>query len=118
MIWQSVSVVCDSSLHQNAVALGWCLAGVLRLLNLSDQELKGLANVLVVSCARLGPAALYLFGELLSIFGGDLSLLGSQVALVADNADRNGVSALDDKDLWLACLGIPCPHKRKHSPGG
>lgn len=84
-------------LHQNAIALSWCLAGVLRLFDLSNQEFEGLADVLVVSCARLGPAALYLLGELLAVFGGDLSLLGSQVALVADNADRDGVSALDDK---------------------
>lgn len=101
IVWQNVPLeTClRFLLHQNAVALGGCLARVLRLLNLSDQELEGLADVLVVSCARLGPAALNLFGELLSIFRSDLSLLGSQVALVADNADRNGVSTLDDEIL-------------------
>lgn len=90
----------QSPLHQDAIALSRCLAGVLRLLDLSDQELERFADVLVISCARLGPAALDLLGHLLSIFGGNLSLLGSQVALVADDDDGDGFGTLI-KHCWL-----------------
>lgn len=95
------AIVC---LHQNAIALGRSLAWVLRLLNLSDQELESLAHVLVVSRARLGPAALYLLRELLSVFGCHLSLLGAQVALVADDADGDRLGALKSVVQLMGCL--------------
>lgn len=99
IVWQndncsSLNSIRNRCLHQNAIALGRSLAWVLRLLNLSDQELESLAHVLVVSRARLSPAALYLLRELLSVFGCDLSLLGAQVALVADDADGDRLGAL------------------------
>jgi hypothetical protein len=117
-VWQNNMPLCKSvsqlSLHQNTIALARRLAGVLRLLDLPDQELESLAHVLVVSRARLGPAALYLLGELLSIFGCDLSLLGSQVALVADDADGDRLSAL----VFLVSLRVARSGIRAHLPGG
>lgn len=83
--------------HQDAIALRRRFAGVLRLLDLRYQELKSLAHVLVVPRARLGPAALDLLGELLSVLGGDLPLLGSQIALVAHDDDGDRLGALDEQ---------------------
>lgn len=77
-----------------AVALFGGLAGVLRLLDLGNQQLKSLADVLVISCTRFGPSALDLFRYLLAILRGDLALLGTEIALVADNDDGNGLGAL------------------------
>ena len=83
--------------HKDAIALRRSFAGVLRLLDLSYQELKGLAHVLVVPRARLGPATLDLLGELLPVLGGDLPLLGSQIALVANDDDGDRLGALEDQ---------------------
>lgn len=83
-----------------AVALFGGLAGVLRLLDLGNQQLKSLADVLVISCTRFSPAALDLFRHLLAILRGDLALLGTEIALVADNDDGNGLGALW-KRRWL-----------------
>jgi hypothetical protein len=64
-------------LHEVAIALLRGLAGVLRLLNLANEQLKSLADVLVVSRARFRPSALDLLRHLLSILCGDLALLGT-----------------------------------------
>jgi hypothetical protein len=62
---------------------------------LSNQQLKGTTDVLVVSSAGFGPAALDLLGDLLAVLGSDLSLLGPEIALIADNDDWHGFRALD-----------------------
>lgn len=106
--------------HQDAIALRRRFAGVLRLLDLRYQELKGLAHVLVVPRARLGPAALDLLGELLPVLGGDLPLLGSQIALVAHDDDGDRLGALGDEQSAFSLSGAlssqRCEHL--HSPGG
>lgn len=70
------------------------VAGVLRLLDLGNQELKGFGHVLVVPSTRLGPAATALLCHLSALLGAHLALLGAQVALVADDDDRDGVGSL------------------------
>ena len=63
--------------HQHALAALGRHVRVLRLLDLVDQELECLADVLVVARTRLGPRALELLGQLLSLLGRHLPLLGS-----------------------------------------
>lgn len=70
------------------------LARTLGFFNLADQQLKCFGNVLVVPSRGFGPPALELFGEGLSVLGRDLSLFGSQIALIAHDADGNVVGAL------------------------
>lgn len=83
-------------LHCDAIALLRRLSRVLGLLNLSNQQLKCLADVLVVPCARLGPAALEFLRQLLAFFGADLALLWPQIALVTYNDDGNGFGTLGE----------------------
>lgn len=83
-----------SKLHQETIALCWGFSRALRLLNLANQKLKCPANILVVSCARLCPAALELLGKLLALFGADLALLWSKIALVTYDDDGNGFGTL------------------------
>lgn len=71
------------------------IRGVLRLLDLGNQELKGLGHVLVVPSTSFGPATAALLCHLSALLGAHLALLGAQVALVADDDDRDGVSSLD-----------------------
>lgn len=77
-----------ADLHQLAIALCRRVAWILRLLDLPDQYLERLADVLVISCARLSPAALELICHLLALFGANLSLFGSKIALVSYNDNR------------------------------
>lgn len=88
--------------HEHALAALGRLVGVLRLLDLADQQLKRAAHVLAVPRARLGPRALVLVGHRLALLGRHLPLLGAQVALVADDADRDAVCALVCGGSWLA----------------
>ena len=67
----------EHNLHQHALATLSRHVRVLRLLDLVDQELECLADVLVVARACLGPRALELLGQLLSLLGRHLPLLGS-----------------------------------------
>lgn len=80
--------------HEHALAAVGRLARVLRLFDLADEQLKGARHVLVVPRAGLGPGALVLVGHRLALLGRHLPLLGAQVALVADDADRDAGRAL------------------------
>lgn len=91
-------------LHKNAVALLRGLAWGLRLLDLSDHELKGLGHIGVVGRASLGPPALQLLSKLAAILRANLALLRSQIALVADNDDRDRFSALDVQNFWSVVI--------------
>lgn len=84
----------DFRSHHAAFVVTRRLAGVLRLFNLGDHKLKGLGDVVVQPGAGLGEGALKIFCQLSSLFGCDLSLLRLQVALVADNDQRDPVRAL------------------------
>ncbi len=70
------------------------LVGVLGVLNLADQQLKGLGHVLTIPGTSFSEGAIVLFGERLAFLVGYLSLLWSEVGLVANNADWDGVGAL------------------------
>lgn len=83
-------------LHENALAALGRLARVLGLLDLGDQQLKGLSYVLVVPRACLRPAALNLLCYSLALLGGDLSLFGTEVALVSDDDNRDRLGTLRD----------------------
>lgn len=83
-----------TSSHNTALAAGGRLIRVLRLLDLSNEQLKGLANILVVTGTALRPGAIVLLGQLLSVLGGDLSLLGPEVALIAHNDDGDPLDTL------------------------
>jgi hypothetical protein len=76
-------------LHDNAVLALLGLTSFLALLDLGDHTFKGLANVLVESGACFCPATVELLGQLATIFSLDLTLLGSQIGLVADNDERD-----------------------------
>ena len=80
--------------HEHALAALGRLVGVLRLLHLADEQLKGPGDVLVVPGAGLGPGSLVLLGHGLALLGRHLALLGAQVALVADDADGDAGRAL------------------------
>lgn len=80
--------------HDHTLAAGGRLIRILRLLDLSDEQLKGLFDVFVVARAGLGPAAAVLLRQLLAVLSCDLALLGAQVTLVAHDDDRNPLDAL------------------------
>lgn len=81
-------------LHQETIALCWGFSRALRFLNLANQKLKCPANILIVSRARFCPAALEFLGQLLALFGADLALLWSKIALVTYDDDGNGFGTL------------------------
>lgn len=81
-------------LHQETVALCWGFSRALRFLNLANQKLKCPANILIVSCARFRPTTLEFLGQLLALFGADLALLWSKIALVTYDDDGNGFGTL------------------------
>ena len=64
------------------------------LLNLADHQLERLGHVLAVASARLGPRTLVAVRQGLALLRRHLSLLGAQVGLVANEADRDAVEAL------------------------
>lgn len=66
----------------------------MRLFDLSNEKLKGLANILIVAGTALGPGAVVLLAQLLAVLGADLSLLGSEIALVAHNDDGDPLDTL------------------------
>jgi hypothetical protein len=80
--------------HDGALALVGRRVRVLGLLDLLDEKLEGLGDADVVAGAGLGPGAAELLSELLPFLNADLSLLGSQIALVADDADGYLLRAL------------------------
>lgn len=71
--------------HHHTLSAVLRLVGVLGLLDLADQQLKGLGHVRVEACTGLDLGAVKLLGQLLAVLDGDLALLGAQIALVADN---------------------------------
>ena len=80
--------------HHDALAPSSRLAWILRFLNLGNHLLEGCGNVDVQPCASLGEAAVEFIRQLPSLVHRDLSLLGSEVALVADDDQRDPVGAL------------------------
>lgn len=81
-------------LHDTALPSTCWLVGLLRFLNLGDHHLKRFGHIGVVARTRLDPAAAELFGEILSLLGGEFPLGFGYVALVSDNDDGNGLGAL------------------------
>ena len=84
----------SAGLHNKAFSAGGGLVGVLRLLNLTDEQLECFGYVLAVPGTSFGPRAVVLVSERLALLGCHLALLRAEVALVADDADGNGLSAL------------------------
>lgn len=84
------------SLHDHALAVVGRSVGVLGLLDLVNEQLKGFGNMDIVSGTSLGPSAAELLSELLAVLWADLALLWSQVALVADDTDRYFLASLHE----------------------
>jgi hypothetical protein len=84
--------VCSS--HKDAVAFARWSVGVLRLFNLLNKEFKGLSHIHVIAGARFRPGTAQLLSEFLALFGGNLPLLWSKVALIADDTDGDLLGAL------------------------
>jgi len=80
--------------HDDALAACRRLVGVLRLLNLADEELKSFGYVLPIPGTSLGPGAVVLVCQSFALLGRHLALLRTEIALVADNADGDGFGAL------------------------
>lgn len=80
--------------HHNTLSAGGSFVGVLRLLDLGNERLKSLADMLVVAGASFGPAAVKPFCKLPGILLGNLTLFGAQVALIADNDNRDPIGTL------------------------
>jgi hypothetical protein len=88
-------------LHDLAPALATGgLARVLARLHLLNQKLEGLLNVLIVSGAGFGPAALELLRECFAFLGCDLALLGAQIGLVAYNDNGDPFDSLRVEVSW------------------
>lgn len=87
-------ICCRRSSHEHAVALLGSLAGRLCLLDLGNHQLERLGDVGVVRGAGLGPAALQPLAQLAALLDADLALLRPQIALVTDDDDGDGLSAL------------------------
>lgn len=87
-------LVHDLLLHDNAVLALLGLSSLLALLNLFNHTLEGSGDVLVVPGTGLCVSALQLLGQLFAVFGLDLSLFWSQIALVSDNDEWDCISTL------------------------
>ena len=70
------------------------LTRVLARLHLLDQELEGFFDVLIIPRTGLCPAALELLRKLLAVFGGDLTLLGTEIGFVANDDNGDPVDGL------------------------
>ena len=91
--------------HTAVTSPGW-LTWILRLLNLGNHQLEGSGDVLVQPCASLCESAFELVGQLTPVFLGYLSLLGFEVAFVADNNQWHPLRA-----LFASMLVMPdAPH--------
>lgn len=93
------------SSHDFALPTVRALGGVLRLLNLRDQELERLGDVLVIAGTGLGPRAVELLRQPAPILLADLSLLWPQIALVTHNDDRDPVRALREREGTTTLAG-------------
>ena len=71
--------------HDDTFSIVLRFVWILRLLNLTDEQLKGLGDILVVAGAGLGPGAVELLRHLATLLGRDLALLRPEIAFVADN---------------------------------
>lgn len=86
-------------LHDGTLAASVRFIGILSLLNLPNELLKGLGDVLVIASTRFGPGTLQLLRKFLPIFGSDLTLLGAEIALVTDNDNREPLNTLGSRPL-------------------
>lgn len=84
-------------LHDDTFAARRGLIRVLRLLDLRNEQLKSLGDVFVVSGAGFGPATIVLFRQLLTLVGGNLTLLRTEIALVSDNDNGNPLDTLKQR---------------------
>lgn len=82
-------------LHDETLAIVRWFAGRLGLLDLSNHQLKGGRDVCVVAGAGFGPGAVEALGQLLAFFRRDRSHVCGEIALVADEHERNPVLALE-----------------------
>lgn len=87
------------SSHQHTVALGRSLTRVLTLLNLRNQQLKGLAHIRIIRRTRLRPPTIQALTQFPPLLRADLSLLGSQIALVPHDTDGHAVGPKVVEDL-------------------
>ena len=77
----------NSRLHDRALIASGRFIRVLRLLDLANDQFKGLGDILVVACAGLRPCTLIFLAQLLSHFLRDLPLFWAEITLVANNHD-------------------------------
>ena len=82
-------------LHDETLAVVRWFAGRLGLLDLSDHQLKSGRDVCVVAGAGFRPGAVEALGQLLAFFRRDRSHVCGEIALVADEHERNPVLALE-----------------------
>jgi len=81
-------------LHQRALLPTRRLTWILALFDFGNNQLKRLANILVIPRARFSPRTLELLANGFAVFGADLSLFGSEVGFVSYNDDRYPVGSL------------------------
>ena len=81
-------------LHDTALASPGGLIWILRLLRFSNHQFKSFRNIGIKPCTGFREAATEFFGQFASLFGGNMPLISSQVALVPHNHQRNPVSSL------------------------
>lgn len=89
--------------HDDTFAASVRLVRILGLLNLPNELLKGLGDVLIIASTSFGPGTLQLLRKFLAILGGDLTLLGSEITLVADNDNGEPLNTLGSRPLVLIC---------------
>jgi hypothetical protein len=82
------------SLHDNTLAPASRLTRILAPLHLPNNKLKRLEHILIITGAGLSPRTLEFFGEGFAVFGGDLTLFGTEVGLVAYDDDGDPVDGL------------------------
>lgn len=85
--------------HDNTFIIPRGLRRVLGLLNLANHQIKSPAHVDVEPSTGLGETAVELLCELATFFNLNLSLVFVEIALIADNHERNPVCALHDRDI-------------------
>ena len=108
-----IALPLSSKLHDRALIASGRFIWVLRLLDLPNDQLKGLGDILVVARAGLSPSTLILFRQLLSHFLGNLPLLWTKVTLVAHNHNWYPFRALWTVSLLADIAGI-----KVHEQGG
>lgn len=84
------------ALHDHTFTTSCRLIWILRFLDLANHHLKGFGDVLIVPCTGLGVCTIELLRQGLSFFYRDLTLIWSQITLVAHDHDRNPFRTLDE----------------------